>query len=332
VTRTPTPGPAHARGPLPEPPFADSTGAAAGPDAAWPAPGLAGIRAEVDAALDGVLDRAAGRMAAGLLAPIRYALAAGGKRLRPALMVAASRAVLRGHGHPALPEAACAIELIHTYSLVHDDLPCMDDDALRRGRPTVHRVYGTRAAALAGVALIPLAFDVLERGGSRIGLARPARAALARELARGAGAGGMVGGQVLDLAAERRQVDATALEAIHARKTGALFEAALRMGGLAAGAPLTVVEALGRYGAALGLAFQIADDVLDETAETAVIGKTAGKDRRNRKATYPALVGLDRARLLARQAAERAVAAIRTAGIEDAVLVGLARFAAERDR
>jgi geranylgeranyl pyrophosphate synthase len=258
-----------------------------------------------------------------LQAPIQYAVAGGGKRLRGALCLLAYRAV-HGAGGPGVYDVACAIELVHTYSLVHDDLPCMDDDDLRRGRATVHRVFGVRAAALAGAALIPLAFRVLGRAGAP-------RPKLPLALARGIGAGGMVGGQWLDLAAEGRELELAGLAGIHAAKTGALFEASLAMGGIAAGATREVVAALASFGAALGLAFQVVDDLLDETGDSAALGKTAGKDRRQQKATYPALLGQEAARARARGAVAQGVARLRAAGIASVELAAAGEWVLARD-
>jgi geranylgeranyl pyrophosphate synthase len=229
-------------------------------------------------------------------------------------------------------DVAAAIELVHTYSLVHDDLPCMDDDLLRRGRPTLHRVHGWRLATAAGAALIPLAAAQVAHGCRRLGLDDARTAEVARTLAAAAGGAGMVGGQLLDLDAEGRPATVEELEAIHARKTGALFAAALRIGGLLAGGHAEAVEALGAYGAALGLAFQIADDLLDETAAAEVVGKATGKDRARAKATFPALLGTEAARRRAEEAVERGMAALEAAGIDDERLVALIRFAADRDR
>ncbi len=243
--------------------------------------------------------------------PIAYALATRGKRLRPILCVAAYRV---GSGDtevsPIVYRLACAIEIVHTYSLVHDDLPCMDDDELRRGRATVHTVYGVPSATLAGAALLPLSVQVLETAGSGMGLSTETRAQLVRELCAAAGAEGMVGGQLLDLEGEERDVDADGLEAIHRAKTGALLVASLRLGAIAAGVRPDILESLTRYGAALGLAFQIADDILDVTGDSVALGKTAGRDESLRKASYPSLFGLEDARAMARARAEEAKAAL----------------------
>jgi len=262
-----------------------------------------------------------------------YALGAPGKRLRPALCVAAYRGA---GGSAVVPEpvydAAAAIELIHTYSLVHDDLPCMDDDDLRRGRPTTHRVHGAATAAVIGAAMIPAACALLDEAAARLGARPGVRAEAVRQLASAAGGGGMVGGQWLDLMAEGQPLDVARLEMIHARKTGALFAASLRLGGLLAGASPAALDGLGACGVALGLAFQIADDVLDEVGVPAVLGKTAGRDRERSKATYPALVGLEAARERAAAGAAEAVAALRQAGLHDEVLEALIGFAVDRDR
>ncbi|MBX6362841.1 MAG: polyprenyl synthetase family protein [Gemmatimonadetes bacterium] len=288
-------------------------------------------RAVVEAALARLLDELLRDAPPAVAQPARYAVAAGGKRLRPILCLAAHEAA---GGTPAdgVLDVACGIELIHTYSLVHDDLPCMDDDDLRRGQPTTHRRFGVAAAMVAGAALIPLACRAVLRGSERLGLEVSARAVLVRELCVAAGGGGMVGGQLLDLRAEGHAVALPVLESIHRAKTGALLAASARLGGLAAGAPAGVVAALSAYGEALGLAFQIADDVLDVTGESARLGKTAGRDVELGKATFPALLGVDGARRSADAEAARAIAALEAEGIATAELVALARYAARRDR
>jgi geranylgeranyl pyrophosphate synthase len=279
-----------------------------------------------------VLARRLPHLDARLAGPVRYAIEAGGKRLRPVLCLGAYRAA---GGQPTpreLFEAASALELIHTYSLLHDDLPCMDDDDLRRGRATVHRIFGERVATVAGAALIPLANAVLTDAGARLGFGPANRRALVSELAAAAGATGMVGGQVLDLEAEGRTLDADALEDIHRRKTGALFAAALRLGGRLAVAGAGVIAALGEAGTALGLAFQITDDVLDVTSDAAVLGKTAGRDQERGKATFAGALGIEHARWRAEEAVARAIAVLREAGITDVALEALIRLAADRDR
>jgi geranylgeranyl diphosphate synthase, type II len=292
---------------------------------------LADECARVDAALAALLPSLTSSVAEGLRAPVAYALQTPGKRLRPILCVAAHRAA-GGRAGDALYRLACAVEIVHTYSLVHDDLPSMDDDDLRRGRPTVHRVYGVARATLAGAALIPAAVRVLDAAAAEMGLDEAVHAALAGELCRAGGACGMVGGQVDDLAAEARPVDGAALENIHRRKTAALLCAALRLGGIAAAADDRLLAAYTRYGEELGLAFQIQDDVLDVTGTDAALGKTAGRDRSLNKATYPALYGLPRAREMARERVARAVEALRGAGVASPPLEALAGYVVERER
>ena len=287
-------------------------------------------RERVDAALLRLTDRLAADAAPGLREPIAYALATPGKRLRPTLCVAAWR-VARGEPVPgAVYRLACAVEIVHTYSLVHDDLPSMDDDALRRGRATVHTVFGVGRATLAGAALIPAAMRALAAAAAELGLPAERRGRLVAELCRASGALGMVGGQLQDLQSEARPTGAEALESIHRRKTGALLAASLRVGALAAGANEATVAALTVYGEDLGLAFQIVDDVLDVTASAEALGKTAGKDESARKATYPALYGLDGARALAARRVDEALAALHGAGIASPELEALARFVLER--
>jgi len=288
-------------------------------------------RARINAALGRVLDDVLAQVPDAIARPVRYALDAGGKRLRPVLCVVAYEAV-GGKESARAAELACALELIHTYSLMHDDLPCMDDDDLRRGRPTTHRVFGVAAAAVSGAALIPLAAAAALRGAKALRLDDASASAIVRELAAAAGGGGMVRGQWLDLQAEGRDVGPDELERIHAAKTGALLAASPRIGGLAAAGPPAAIEALGIYGAHLGLAFQIADDILDVTGTDEVLGKTAGRDQALSKATYAALLGVDRARLRALSEADSAVAALRAAGLQAPALEALARYAAERDR
>ena len=241
---------------------------------------------------------------------IRYSLLGEGKRLRASL-VASAYAASGGTGDCRI--LAAAIEVVHAYSLVHDDLPCMDDDDVRRGRPTVHRVYGVAVAAAAGVAMVPLAARCAYRGGLAVGLPPVAAADIVRELMRAAGAGGMIGGQLLDLEAEGVALRLEALERIHRSKTGALIRTAVRIGGMAARADERSLGALERYGASLGLAFQIMDDVLDVTATTDELGKTAGRDAALHKSTYPALLGADGARNRAHALVREATAALQEA-------------------
>jgi geranylgeranyl pyrophosphate synthase len=263
---------------------------------------------------------------------MRYALSSGGKRLRPLLCLAAMDAVGGAPGGRARVRAACSLELIHTYSLVHDDLPCMDDDDRRRGKPTAHRVFGSRAAVLAGCALVPAACRLLLDSARDMGVSAEQAARAVRELADGAGAAGMVGGQQLDLESEGRALATPQLRTIHNMKTGALFRAALRVGAVLAGAGEQDTDALGRYGEHLGLAFQITDDVLDDTTDSAVLGKTAGKDRDADKATFVSHLGVPAARQAAAAQVDAALAALASADLQSPLLEDLARFAARRDR
>ena len=258
---------------------------------------------------------------------MRYSLLAGGKRLRPVLCCAAAEAC-GGTVRVALP-AACAVELVHTYSLIHDDLPCMDDDDLRRGKPTSHKVFGEGTAVLAGDALLTRAFAVLAT-------AKPKRsftaADLVAELAHAAGSRGLIAGQVADLEAEGRKPCEPALYFIHAAKTGMLLRAALKLGGMCGGGTKAQIAALDRFGFALGLAFQIQDDILDATQSAQKLGKTAGKDAAAGKMTFPALYGLGRSRQLASQWTDAAVAALRLFGTRGERLRLLADLTLRRDR
>jgi len=254
---------------------------------------------------------------------MRYAIFAGGKRLRPAIAIAACRAV-GGEDREAF-SAACALEMLHTYSLIHDDLPAIDDDDLRRGRPTCHKAYGDATAILAGDALQTEAFRVLAEE-----TARPeAIVALVRELANASGTHGMVGGEIADIEAEGAAPDLDRVMWIHERKTAALFRASAVMGGIAGGADEATCRALAEYGTSLGLAFQVVDDILDETEDAETLGKSPGKDRAAGKMTTPAAIGLERSRTLARDHAGSARKALE--GVSDAsVLAGLVDLAVER--
>ena len=256
-----------------------------------------------------------------------YSLAAPGKRLRPALVLAAYRE-LGGSGDAA--EVATAVEIVHTYSLVHDDLPCMDDDELRRGRPTTHRAFDVATAMEAGFRLVPLSARVLVAGAATLGLADGRAAAIAAELYGAAGAAGMIGGQVLDLEAEGRELDLDALARVHAAKTGALIAASAVIGGIAAGADDEQVAALRGYGRDIGLAFQIVDDVLDATGTSSELGKTAGKDAALHKATFAALLGVEQARRVAHERTRRAIDLLGACRVDCSLLPGLARFIVER--
>jgi len=288
---------------------------------------LAADRAATEAALAARCDDACGDLPAEVAAAVRYSVLGGGKRLRAVLVTAAHRAA-GGVGDAS--GLAAAVEVVHAYSLVHDDLPCMDDDDVRRGRPTVHRVYGVRVATAAGLAMVPLAARLAARAGRDLGLAPDGCAAIVRTLMQASGADGMIGGQLLDLEGERRALSLAELERVHRHKTGALITAAVRIGGLAAGAADAAMVALDAYGSAVGLAFQIADDVLDVTATTDELGKTAGRDVALRKSTYPALLGVDGARRRAAALVEEACAALDAEGLLTPPLEQIARFTVER--
>ncbi|MCB2024085.1 MAG: polyprenyl synthetase family protein [Ottowia sp.] len=251
---------------------------------------------------------------------MRYAVLDGGKRLRPLLVLAACEAV--GGNSQAALRAACAVELIHAYSLVHDDLPCMDNDVLRRGKPTVHVKFGEAEALLAGDALQALAFELLTPDDA--GVPPAMQALMCRLLARSAGADGMAGGQAIDLQSVGRKLDEAALRDMHQRKTGALLQASVELGAACAPSPLqgASAEALRRYGAAVGLAFQVVDDILDVTADSAQLGKTAGKDAASDKPTYVSLMGLEGARAHADALLAEAEAALAGAGLPDVTLLG----------
>ena len=289
---------------------------------------LASRRREVDAALDRLLPRPDGP-AGTIAAAMRYAVEAGGKRLRPIMALAACEAC--GGTEPAVLEASCALELIHTYSLIHDDLPAMDDDDLRRGRPTTHREFGEAEAILAGDALHTLAFEILAAWPKDESTA-PRRIAAVESLARGAGIRGMVGGQIADIEAERSEVDLERLRWIHRHKTGALFAASAELGAIHAGADPAVREAMAEYGRAVGLAFQVADDILDCTATAETLGKTPGKDVAAGKATYPALLGLEASRQHADQLVQQALEALANHDLTSEPLAGIAAFSISRTR
>jgi geranylgeranyl diphosphate synthase type II len=238
---------------------------------------------------------------------MRYSVFAGGKRLRPILTIAAAEAV--GGREEDVMTAACAIELIHTYSLIHDDLPAMDDDDYRRGRPTNHKVYGEALAILAGDALLTKAFEILA-GCSVPGTAGRLMLRVIGEIAEAAGARGMVGGQTLDILSEGKAVDARTLFYIHKNKTGALLRASVRTGAILAGAGEEELTALTSFAEEFGLLFQITDDILNVVGDSSKMGKPVGTDAQRAKATYPALYGLDGARKMAREGKERALAAL----------------------
>ncbi len=282
----------------------------------------------VEAILAARMDELARRAPPRLAEAMRYSLLAGGKRLRPVLCLAFADAAAKASdgGGRLADDAACALECVHTYSLIHDDLPAMDDDDLRRGRPTSHKVFGEAMAILAGDALLTDAFSVLATGPEA-----GARGRLASELALAAGAGGMVGGQVLDIAEDRPAEEAYLLR-LHRAKTGALIKAACRMGAIAGRGTDEDVAAADAYGDAVGLAFQVADDVLDATASAEELGKPTGADAAAGRHTFPAVVGLEKSRALMRELAARAQDAVRRLEPQPGPLAALARYAVERKR
>jgi len=285
-------------------------------------------RAAIDRALD-VLSGDLGSSPGGRVGDaVRYSLLGGGKRLRGLLVLSAYRTAGGAGDASAL---AAAVEVVHAYSLVHDDLPCMDDDDLRRGRPTVHRVYGVPVATAAGVAMVPLAARAALIAAERLGLPPTACGAIVAELMRASGAGGMIGGQLLDLEGEDQPLGLADLERIHRAKTGALIRAAVVIGGIAARAAQAQLDALGTVGGAIGLAFQIADDVLDVTATSDRLGKPAGRDLDLKKSTYPALLGVAGATERAAALVSEGCGALRAAGLLSTELDALARFVIERE-
>ncbi len=289
-------------------------------------------RVHVEEALARAVDRLGERLPAGVTEAVRHGVLGGGKRIRPILCVAAYRACggrEDGSNDASLYDLAASIEMIHAYSLMHDDLPCMDDAELRRGRPATHRALGEDLTMRAGAALIPGA--ALQAWSALGCLDCPREIALevVRTLLEAAGAGGMVGGQWLDLEGEGRALGAQSLDELHRRKTGALLAASLVMGGLAAGAEERVTDALLRYGRAVGLAFQIVDDILDATGSAAVLGKNPS-DATLGKSTYVALYGLDGARARAQAEVSDARAALSDGGIAGGALEALASWIVER--
>ena len=289
---------------------------------------LARAREATDAALESALPDLLADAPAHLREAVGYAVLGSGKRFRPALVLAAYEAA--GGAHPAIADVAAAVEIVHAYSLVHDDLPCMDNDDLRRGRPTLHRAMGVRTATVAGFAMVPVAAAAMERGAERLGLAPAVARELAAVLFRAAGGGGMIGGQVMDLLAGGHDASLDYVADLERRKTGALIAASSEIGAVAAGASPAVRAACRAYGEDVGLAFQIADDVLDVTATSSALGKTPGKDAKLGKPTYPMLIGLEAASREAQRLAEQAVAHLAGAGVSSPLLAALARFVAAR--
>ena len=292
-------------------------------------PWLASQQARVEALLASRMNEVARRAPARLAEAMRYSLLDGGKRLRPVLCLAFADAVAassNGGGTPA-DDAACALECIHTYSLIHDDLPAMDDDDLRRGRPTSHKAFGEAMAILAGDALLTDAFTLLATSSTAADQALRGR--LVAELARAAGAGGMVGGQVLDIA-EDRPAELEYLLRLHRHKTGALITAACRLGAIAGGGNAQVVEAATVFGDSVGLAFQIADDLLDVTASSEAMGKPTGADAAAGRHTFPAVVGLEPSKTMAWDSVRRAQQVVKALDGEDGPLAALAVYSVER--
>jgi geranylgeranyl diphosphate synthase type II len=258
---------------------------------------------------------------------MRYSIFAGGKRLRGVLALAAAE-VLGQSPEPLLP-AAAALEMIHTYSLIHDDLPAMDDDDLRRGKPTCHKVFGEAIAILAGDALLTLAFGTLGRLQPAGFAAEPVMRVVA-EVAAAAGTDGLIGGQVVDLESEGQAIDPDQLAYIHLHKTASLFRAALRTGGILAGAGARDLQALTGYGTSFGLAFQITDDILDLTGDETLLGKPLQSDLANQKATYPSMYGLEQSRRLAEAQVNKALHSVACLGDAAAFLIGAARYLLNR--
>jgi farnesyl diphosphate synthase len=252
---------------------------------------------------------------AALVEAMRYSVLDGGKRLRPLLVLAAHEAVGGDAGAAAALRAACAVELIHAYSLVHDDMPCMDNDVLRRGKPTVHVRFGEASALLAGDALQALAFELLTPDDGSVDCTTQAR--LCSLLARAAGSAGMAGGQAIDLASVGHKLTEDELREMHQLKTGALLQGSVLMGAYCGQPDALVLDALLGYGAAIGLAFQVVDDILDVTADSGTLGKTAGKDAENDKPTYVSLMGLARSQAYAQELLAQAHQALRQSGLEN---------------
>lgn len=277
-------------------------------------------------ALEGLLD-AANTKPVRLHEAMRYAAQGGGKRIRP-LLVYAAGALNDGANQNALDAAAVAIECIHAYSLVHDDLPCMDDDELRRGRPTVHKAYDEATALLVGDALQTRAFEVLANAQCDA----DTRLTMISALASASGSRGMAGGQAIDLESVGKKLDLAGLKQMHAMKTGALLSCSVQMGGIAAKLNSTQMQHLQDYAQALGLAFQIVDDVLDATADSQTLGKTAGKDAANDKPTYVTLMGLDYAQKAAKDLQETAIASLESFGPKAQALKDLALFVVNRGK
>jgi len=287
---------------------------------------LAASTAAVNRALDRFLPSAATRPAT-IHKAMRYSLFAGGKRMRPAVCLAAA-AACGGREADALP-LACAVECIHTYSLIHDDLPAMDNDDFRRGKPTNHKVFGEGIAVLAGDALLTQAFEIAAQAK---GWPRYSHRDLVLEIAKAAGSLQLIAGQVADLEGEGKKISVAQLKYIHERKTSALLCCSVRLGGMSANCTPARLQALTDFGYHVGLAFQVIDDILDVTQTSEQLGKTAGKDTKAQKATYPAIVGLEKSRKIAAQLTDRAFAALKPFKGKAVALEALAEFLLKRDR
>lgn len=285
----------------------------------------------VEAALGRALERIEGQLPESLATAVAHGVLSGGKRLRPILFAAAYRASGGQGDTEAIYDTAVGLELIHAYSLMHDDLPCMDDADLRRGRPTTHRLHGVEVTVRAGAALIPAAARQVLAGARRLGLSLEVSRRVAEALMDAAGAGGMVGGQTLDLLGEERLLSADELDELHRHKTGALLTAACAMGALAGEADPEVVEAFQRYGERVGLAFQVADDILDATSTAEELGKEPS-DAELGKSTYVALFGLEEAGRRGQSLVAEAKAALASVGVSSPPLLALADYTVDRRR
>ncbi len=285
-------------------------------------------RAQVDAALEELLPLTDGPSLP-VFQAMRYSVMAGGKRVRPILLMAGAEAV-GGDPGPLMP-FACAIECVHTYSLIHDDLPAMDDDDLRRGRPTCHKAYGEAVAILAGDGLLTLAFELIMNPAHMKKIPPDAFRLAVYRLARAAGVHGMVGGQTADILMENREIDGETLSYIHTRKTGALISACVEIGAILGGGQREQVEALVRYVDALGLAFQVKDDLLDVEGDPRITGKSSGSDEKSHKATYPALYGIENTRQRARDLLDQALLSLRDFDHLADPLRAIASFVVERE-
>ncbi len=290
---------------------------------------LADARRRVDALLDAWAARLEAEIGGRDGQAIGYALRTPGKRVRPALVIAGYEAA--GGTHPAIAGVATAVEVVHTYSLVHDDLPCMDDDSFRRGRPTTHRAFDVPTATRTGFLLVPVAVRALVEASEALALPADLLGTMAGELLRSAGVGGMIGGQWRDLDAEGRALGLEELTAIHRGKTGCLIRAACVLGGIAARAAPAPLAALRAFGEDAGLAFQIADDVLDATASSETLGKTAGRDAALAKSTYVGLLGVDAARREAARLGQSALRHLDAAGLRSPALEALAGYIVTRN-